>query len=317
MAKIIRRDLRSIAVQNHLRIDNTADAFLQSRSASNYSRSTVRFYHDKVPVIVAWFKSQQIETWDEITAQSIRNFLEDLREAGHNQGGVFLYFRVVRTLMNWVWDEYDVESRNPISKVKCQDRRPEPLPGITIAEVGQMMDQCKFNKFPERDRAMIAVLVDTGIRRSELMALTMKDIDLNRNQLTIRHGKGDKFRQVFIGKECKKLLRKYLACLDDVRLSDPLWLTNEGDPLTTCGARSILRRIQQAAGFDRIHDFHDFRRCFAIERKRNGDDDITISRALGHSSLEVTKRYLAFTEDDDRAFALRASPMDNRRKRQI
>lgn len=54
----------------------------------------------------------------------------------------------------------------------------------------------------------------------------------------------------------------------------------------------------------RNYGFHTFRRCFALERKRNGDDDITISRALGHSSLKGTKRYLAFSPEDDRNFVL-------------
>lgn len=315
MAKISKRDPRSANVQIYLNIVETANLFLQSRKASNYSYHTIKFYDDKVPVILKWFNSQCFETWDEITPQVIRDFLESMRDNGHNQGGVFLYYRVVRALMRWVWDEYDIEVRNPINKVKCQDRKPVPIQGITIEEVNQMMDACKFNKFPERDKALIAVLVDTGIRRSELMSLLMSDVDLDSGRIIVQQGKGGKTRHVFFGRDTKKLLRKYLSRIEDARPNDPFWLTNEGDPLSIDGARSVLRRTQRAAGLTKIHDFHDFRRCFAIERKRNGDDDITISRALGHSSLEVTKRYLAFTEDDDRSFALRASPMDNRKKR--
>lgn len=314
MAKVIKRDLLTHKDEINIRISESIAGFILSRQ-SICTKATIKYYQYLLPRILAWFETHGIFMWGEVTAEVIRDYLEELRDTGHSQGGVHSHFRTLRALMNWVWNEYDIEIRNPISKVKCQDRRPEPIPGITIAEVGQMIDQCKYNKFPERDRALIAVLVDTGIRRTELMTLTMADIDLDRNMLTIKHGKGNKFRQVFVGKECKKLLRKYLSRLEDIRPSDPLWLTNEGDPLTICGARSILRRTQRAAGLERIHDFHDFRRCFAIERKRNGDDDITISRALGHSSLEVTKRYLAFTEDDDRSFALRASPMDNRKRK--
>lgn len=258
--------------------------------------------------------SNRITFWEDVTSQLIRDYLEWLREDGHNQGGVFLYFRVLRTLLNWIWEEYDVDLPNPIRKVKCADRKPEPIEGIKIADVDKMLAQCKFNKFPERDRAMIAVLIDSGVRRNKLMSIRMADLDLELNQIMIRHGKGNKFRFVFIGRETKKLLRKYLACIEDIRPSDPLWLNIDGDPLSISGARDILRRTQKNAGLDRIHDFHAFRRCFAIERKRNGDDDITISCALGHSSLEVTKRYLAFTPDDDRDFAMRASPMDNRRR---
>lgn len=314
MAKIIKRDLLTHKNEIKIKISESVKGFIHSRQSS-CTKATIKYYEYLLPRILSWFESQEIYEWHEVTSEIIRNYLDELKDSGHSQGGVHSYFRTLRALMNWAWDEYDIESRNPVDKIKCQDRRPEPIPGITIAEVGLMLEQCKHNKFPERDRALIAVLIDTGIRRTELMSLTMADIELDRNLLIIRHGKGNKFRQVYIGKECKKLLRKYLARLEDVRPTDSLWLTNEGDSLSICGARSILRRTQRAAGLERIHDFHDFRRCFAIERKRNGDDDITISRALGHSSLEVTKRYLAFTEDDDRNFALRSSPMDNRKKK--
>ena len=171
-----------------------------------------------------------------------------------------------------------------------------------------------LTSFPERDKAFLAVLVDTGLRRAEIMNLTIRDVNLTDMSIRVEHGKGDKPRTVYFGRDTKRLLRKYLNQLEDVSQNDPFWISRYGEALTDHGARSMLRRLYKISGVP-DYGFHAFRRCFALERKRNGDDALTVSRALGHSSLEVTKRYLAFTADDDRAFALRASPMDNRKRK--
>ncbi len=161
---------------------------------------------------------------------------------------------------------------------------------------------------------MIYLFVDTGLRRAELCDLRFRDVDLNTGAITVEHGKGDKFRVVFCGNECRKMLRKYAACVEDARPDDFFFLTDEGSPLTTDGIVSILRRLEKRAGFPAYKGFHGLRRCFALERKRNGDDIFTIQRALGHSSPTVTQRYIALTDEDDAAAALRSSPMDRHRR---
>ena len=314
MAKIIRNDKGTTNVP---KISECVEAFILSRRTQNCTFQTIRFYQKKLPQIVAWLEAENITRFEEISPTDIRIYLDQLRESGHNKGGTHIFYRVLKAYLRWVWDEYDLTIRNPIDKIRCETPRSEPIPGITIEEVNQMIEVCRLNKFPERDRAMIAILTDTGIRRSELMNLTISDVDCKSGRIVVRHGKGDKFHVVFCGKEARKYLRQYLSCLADTRPNDPLWLTFSGDPLSTDGALSVLRRTMKNANLGREYSFHAFRRCFAIECVRNGDDLGSVSRKLNHSSLEVTKRYLAFTEDDDRAFALRASPMDNRRKRQI
>lgn len=285
--------------------------FIQSRRTLHLTPGTIEFYNKRIKEIKSYFLSQNILTINEITSVNIRDYLDWLELRGHNQGGTHIYYRVLKVFLKWIWEEYEIDVRNPIDKVKCLNRPPTPIEGITIDEVQACLDACDQTKFPERARAIISVLADTGLRRTELLELKMKDIRLSDGRITVRHGKGDKFRIVYCGKLCRKSLRKYINCLEDINENDSLWLSLEGEPLGVDGLRWIIRSVQQLAGLNKIHEFHDFRRFFALERKRNGDDDIVISRALGHSSLEVTKRYLAFSSDDDRDFALRASPIDN------
>ena len=78
--------------------------------------------------------------------------------------------------MNWVWDEYDIDTRNPITKVKCADRPPEPIAGITLEEVNEILDAYRFNELPERDRTIFSILVDTVIRKSKLSNLKNEDV---------------------------------------------------------------------------------------------------------------------------------------------
>lgn len=312
MAKIISRD--NVPFQA-AKISDLIEPFLLSRKTQNCSTNTIGYYKRKLPVVFRWFENHHIFTFDQITSESIRQMLSDASDSGHNKGGTHIFYRTLKTYLRWVWDEYDYTWRNPMEKVKCEAPRPVPIPGITIEEVDKLMDACKWNKFPERDRAMIAVLTDTGIRRNELMSLTMKDVDVDEGKITIRHAKGDKLQIVYCGRETRKLLRKYLSRLCDIQKNDPFWLTLDSDKLSADGALSMLRRTQKNAGLKKEYSFHAFRRCFALECIRNGDDIWLVSRKLNHTSVEVTKRYLAFTPDDDRASATRASPMDNRKRR--
>lgn len=313
MARIKTTNLQTSEISSTLSLDICADQFIQSRRTMGLAPGTVRYYRQKLNEITTYFAGSGVRTIDQLEPVLIRGYLDALETAGHNPGGIHGYYRSLKAFLRWVWDEYDLPSRNPIEKVKCRNRPPAPIEGITMDEVRQCLEVCCETRFPARARAIISLLVDTGLRRSELLGLTFGDVRLSDGRIVVRHGKGDKFRIVYCGRECRKALKRYVACLEEIQDRDPFWLSLNGEPLAVDGVREILRRVQRAAGLPKIHDFHDFRRCFALERKRNGDDDITISRALGHSSLEVTKRYLAFTCGDDQELALRSSPMDNYR----
>lgn len=310
MAVVKFRDKETREISKVIRLDEPYNNFLQSRKTTGASKSTVALYVKVLNKTFPWFIENGVDTVSLLTPESIREFLAHLDEQGHNKGGMHLYYRVFRAYLNFVWDEYDITLRNPISKVQFSAPRPKPLEGISMDEVKDMLKQCKKNQFPARDKAIISVLVDVGIRRAELMDLQFQDVDFDTGRIVIRHGKGDKFRVVYAGKECRKALRKYKSCLDDIKPTDPLWLTYDGEPITEHGVLSMLRRTQENAGFERIHCFHDFRRCCAIERLRNGEDIFSISRLLGHEDVQTTKRYLFITDKDEQEFLTRSSPLD-------
>ena len=293
-----------------IRIDEAYNSFLQSKKTAGFSKNTVDMYSNRLNLMFPWFIEHGYDTINNLTPEAIRQYLDYMSSKGHNKGGMHLHYRILKTYLNFIWDEYDLETRNPISKVKFTAPKPTPLEGISIDEVKDMLKACSKNQFPARDKAIISVLVDTGLRRSELMALKFGDVDIDTGRIVIWHGKGDKFRVVYAGKECRKALRKYYNCLDDIKPTDALWLTDEGDPISADGVLSMLRRTEQNAGITKLHCFHDFRRCCAITRLRSGEDIFTISRLLGHSDIETTKRYLFITDKDEQEFSVRSSPLD-------
>lgn len=310
MAKVKFRDKVPREIPRVIRIDEPYHSFIQSRKTAGASQNTIDLYTKHLNAMFPWFIEHGYDTIGSLDSDGIRAYLEYLSGKGHNKGGVHLKYRILRTYLYFIWDEYDLNTRNPITKVSFSPPRPKPLEGISMDEVKRMLAACQNNQFPARDRAIISVLVDTGLRRSELMDLNFEDVNIDTGRIVVRHGKGDKFRVVYAGKTCRKALRKYLNCLDDIRPGDKLWVTDDGTPITANGVLSMLRRTEKNAGIEKLHCFHDFRRCCAIERLRNGEDIFTISRLLGHADIETTKRYLFITDKDEREFSLRTSPLD-------
>ena len=152
-------------------------------------------------------------------------------------------------------------------------------------------------------------LLDTGMRAAELLALNLKDIDLLSGEVLILHGKGDKRRTVFCGSRSRKALKVYLKLRGSLYEDDPLFISRSGGRLTYGGLVHILRSRAARAGV-KAPGAHDFRRAFALQMLRSGVDLMRLAALMGHSDLEVLRRYIHLVTSDIRAAHAQGSPVD-------
>ncbi len=287
-------------------LDETLEGFITERQSRGLSPRTIDFYIEKLSRFRRYTISNELLNIDDISSQSLRSYLLKLAETCSN-GGVHAHYRALRSFFNW-WEEENDDFQNPINKVSPPKVVNNPREGIAIDDVMKMVSSCKTG-LAERDKAILLSLVDTGCRASEFLAVNIGNLDLINGEIRILHGKGDKYRTVYLGRNSRRCIRKYLKTRAEVTLHSPLWVTYDGCRLTYSGLRQIIRR---RAGDSNIKSpgVHDFRRCFAIEFLRNDGDIFTLQRILGHSSLEMVKRYLAIAKADCESAHRKASPVD-------
>jgi len=158
-----------------------------------------------------------------------------------------------------------------------------------------------------RNKAIILILLDCGIRVSELANLKIDDVDMKRGVIIVM-GKGSKQRLARLGLKTQKALWNYMVYRKNT--SPWLWINRNGKRLTATGVQQMIRELGWKVGI-RLHP-HLLRHTFAISFLRNGANTFECQYALGHSSLEMTRRYCQALSFDDvfRRHEL-ASPVDN------
>ncbi|MHC1772934.1 MAG: tyrosine-type recombinase/integrase [Flexilinea sp.] len=295
-------------------IDDFYQSFITSKEADNRSPDTIRFYESLLPRFFEWCKSEDINTFGDLDPEAITEYLKTLKLEGRGKGGVHAHFRAIKSHINWIWTMYEPDIPNPIEKVVCSPRRPDPIPGISMQDVSDLLKAADEGYFPERDKAMLYILADTGVRRMELLKITFGDVDLETGEIFIPLGKGGKPRSVFMGYDCRKHLRRYLRIIKDPKPEQSIWFRIDGLPLSIHGATQLLRRLSIRAKLDKPYFFHSFRRCYASELSENGEDINRISHMLGHGSIDVTRRYINVTDKSKIKVQERSSPMDNLRR---
>ena len=145
-----------------------------------------------------------------------------------------------------------------------------------------------------RDAAILAMLIATGMRRAELCALRMSDVDLGTGRLRII-GKGDKERTAYLRNGALRYLRDWLAVRGDepgpifCRINKAGCIFPER-ALSTTAMHKIIKKRAAEAGLRDISP-HDFRRTYAGELLDAGQDIATVAALLGHASVETTARY--------------------------
>ncbi len=160
-----------------------------------------------------------------------------------------------------------------------------------------------------RNRAIILLLLDTGLRASEICALRITDLDI-RNSILRTIGKGKKERIIPFSPRTGQAIWRYLATRRDDQQNDPLFVTKYGHPLDRDQLRRLLNRIGERAQVPDVHP-HRFRHTFAINYLRNGGDAFTLQVLLGHSTMKMVSTYLNLANADLQNGHRRASPVDN------
>lgn len=283
------------------------EAFLIDRQAQNLSKNTVLYYRDRLNKLLEFAQTQAVNQVSQLTPDVLRRFLLWLERIGHNPGGVHACYRALRAFMLWYWQELDLQGEPPTSKVKAPKVALEPLQPVELQEVERLIKTCDRTFLGLRDKAILLTLLDTGARARELLSIDLDDMDLFSGAVLIRSGKGRKPRTVYLSQATRRALRGFLK----VRMDDnaSLFTTEAGTRLTYSGMNTMLKMRAKKAGVQHV-TIHSFRRATAINMLRSGVDVFSIQQLLGHSDLQVLKRYLALASDDLRQAHAKGSPVD-------
>jgi len=289
-----------------------ADAFLTDRRAARVAAGTLEFYSAKLNNFLAFCESQAITQVDQLTAQNIREYLINLETRGHSPGGIHTFYRSIKAFLRWYEAEYEPEGwKNPIRKVRAPRVGIELLEPAKAIDIQAMLEKCAGERFWDlRNRAIILTLLDTGLRASELVDLNPDDLNLDRGNVLVRQGKGRKPRTVFVGKRTRKALRAYM--LAHTWPDSALFVSYRGRKLTYDGLRQIVKELARKAGVN-PPKLHSFRRFFALEYLRNGGDIFTLQRLMGHSDIQILRRYLNQLDEDLERGHAQFGPVDRMR----
>jgi integrase/recombinase XerD len=186
---------------------------------------------------------------------------------------------------------------NPASELLLP-RLPRRLPKhiLSVADIESLISQPDIATAQGvRDRAMLETLYSTGIRRMELVQLTLYDLDTRGGSLTVRGGKGSRDRIVPLGERACAWLDRYL---DEIRPqlvashdTGHCFLTDFGEPFEKNRLGDLVKRYIERAGFKVIGSCHLFRHAMATHMLENGADIRYIQAILGHSDLDTTAIY--------------------------
>ena len=287
-----------------LTLSELIQRFLGSRA--DLATSTLEYYRIILGNFGWYGRSQGWPEAAEITRDHIRDFLsyvatEDYRWPGMRRcslkrarpGTVHHYGKVVRTLFNWAEAEEYLE-HNPSLHLRLPKPNYKVVEPYTDDEVRALLEVCDYDSVHRyrylgiRNRAVISLLADTGLRISELGGIRLADLDPKLRQLRVM-GKGAKLRVVPIDGEARKALRQYLEIR--ARGDDELWKTDDSQPMSTYSLKTMIYRLKKRAGVLSGGGAHRLRHYFATRYLEAGGDINSLRLLLGHSTLDMVLRY--------------------------
>ena len=318
----------ALTVSKKYPLKTLADLWLDYQRLEVFTDKTIATNKDKIYKFIWWCENQSITDPLELSTDHARRFTYYLKTPQPERWGIKAtarrpsklilaadtvksYGRCVKAFFNWLESEGYVPAspfnHKSISFATRQDPRPK-LRTVGREELIRVVSFLARDKtfVGKRDLAIVALLLDTGIRRGELINLKLSDVDLT-GKLLVNGKTGARY--AYFAAPALAALNNYLKSpiFDDAPQNCPLWLGMHGAPLEYNSVNHIFRRIAKGTGV--TFHAHQLRHTFASMMAADGTDAFTLKELLGHQSVTTTEIYVNMNEETLKKAQRKSSPL--------
>ena len=317
------------------------DEFMLYCRSTQLREKTMSSYEQTLHLFGRWLSDElKIYTVDKITENVIRKYIDDLMVRGKytfyvndlskskncpdrrrdyrkpvSVTTINNYIRNIRVFFNWMEREYIIR-KNPMKRIRQLKHNRQAKVFLSDEDLKKLLSKFDKSYFTEhRDYVMVMLMLDSGMRLGECSTVLVTDLELGRKRINLRaeETKGRKDRTVYFSPKTEIVLRRWLQFKDRYVESDYLFPVKEhGGSIGVGNFESNFKKYILRAGLNEEYTPHCLRNNFAKRCLMNGMDIFTLSKILGHSSVEVTEQaYLDLTDEDISKQYHRASPMGN------
>lgn len=280
-----------------MNLNQATDNFFEYlKTEKKYSANTILAYSIALKDFADYLQEQSIPSDDvaELTLNDIRPFLGWLDENNKGKSTLKLKLSAIKSLFKYLKRKRYI-SINPAEMI-LSPKKEKKLPNYLLEkEVELLLNNFDVDNADElRNKALIELIYNTGIRISEALQLKINSFDKKSEFIRVL-GKGNKTRTVPIGKNTINTLIQYLnrrsEIVDDLIHCDNLFINNDGNKMTPSQAYRIVRRAMTGITESKQKSPHILRHSFATHLLNNGADIQSVSEMLGHSGLSATQVY--------------------------
>ncbi len=266
------------------------NAFITELENKNFSPLTVRAYRTALTEFTTFCNARKIAREKAFMPANLRTFLASIQLNNPKRNTVLRKIATLRSFTAYLVRQGKLD-KNPF-KLIPSPKKEKLLPKfLSEKETDRLIDTAQHSlHFAARNKALFELMYSSGLRRSEVTGLQIKDVDLF-NGLVKVLGKGRKERLVPVTQTALQAIKDYLACRKNPQPQEALFLNKNGTPLTGDGLAYIFKNTAIASHLARRVTPHSLRHSFATHLLGHGCDLRSLQEMLGHKSLSTTQVY--------------------------
>lgn len=275
-----------------IKLDVAHKNFINHLNTAGRSHSTVIAYKKDIEQLIEFLFKKGVNLVSEINLEHLKEFMAKLTKEGFTAKSISRKTNSTKTFFRYLYEEgiiVENVSEN-LKHPKVDSKAPRILSKV---EYRALRDAVKGDI---RTYAIVEILLQTGIRISELAAIKTEDLTLNTSnpKIYIRKSGSNPAREIPLNKAAVTAINEYLKTREESK-NDNLFVTKSGNPLLVRNIRATIDRYFKAAGIENAK-VNDLRHTFVAHHLSAGVNITTISKIAGHKRVSTTERYLQYIE---------------------